>query len=67
MKVEIDEETGYGVCLEAYDLCCDCKNMIYCPLIQALRQELVIPHYASIAVIECDLYRKGKRNDKNQN
>ena len=60
---KIDEETGYGVCLESFDLCCDCKNMIYCPLIQALRQELVIPHYASIAVIECDLYKRGKRKN----
>ena len=58
MQVIFNDNDELGVCFDEYDLCVKCKNVKKCPLIQALTQELVILHYADIAVCECGLYKQ---------
>lgn len=65
MRADIDKKGSLVISCEDYDLCCTCKNCKKCPLIQALSQEIVILHYATIGVGECGLYIKGKRNEQN--
>lgn len=68
MRVEINDDEQLAIYCSDYDLCTTCKNKYKCPLIQALRQEIVILHYSDVAVGECGLYSKRKiENGKNQN
>lgn len=43
---------------EDCDLCSSCKNVLGCPLIQALTKEYVFLHYADVEVKECCLFKK---------
>lgn len=41
MRAEIDKKGELVIYCECYDLCSTCKNSRKCPLIQAIRQEIV--------------------------
>ena len=58
MQVNFDENSDLAVYFDDYDLCSKCKNRKKCPLVQALSQELVILHYADIAICECGLFKQ---------
>lgn len=45
--------------VDDYDKCCNCKNIKFCPLIQAITKEYVVLHYSNIEVKECGVYKKG--------
>ena len=60
MRAEIDNDGDLLIFTESYDLCQNCKHINKCPLIQAIRQEIVILHYSDIAVGDCGLYAKRK-------
>lgn len=40
------------------DSCFNCKNLLKCPLIQAINKEVVIMHYSDIEIKECGLFRR---------
>ena len=60
MRAEIDKKGDLVIYCECYDLCTTCKHSRKCPLIQAIRQEIVILHYSDVAVGDCGLYSKRK-------
>lgn len=61
MRAEINKDGELVIYCEEYDLCLSCKNKKSCPLLQAIKQEIVILHYSDIGVAECGLYQKGRK------
>lgn len=40
------------------DICYNCKNLLKCPLIQALSKEYVFLHYSDVEIKDCGLFKK---------
>lgn len=65
MRVEVNKYGAIEVYVDTKDNCFDCGNKTDCPLIEALRAEIVVLHYADIDVLKCGMFRKRVNNVKN--
>jgi|GEM_PF-1156061 len=64
MRVEVNKQGQIDVFADTKDICYACKNNTDCPLIEALRAEIVFLHYEEIDVQTCGLFRKRLNNVK---
>lgn len=66
MKVKANNSGGIDVFTNTDDACFECLNNTDCPLIEALRNELVIMHYEEIEIQKCKLQKKRKNSEVNK-
>lgn len=64
MRVEINKFGGIDVFTDTSDVCFICKNNIDCPLVEALRAEIVILHYEEVDIQKCGLLRRKENNNE---
>lgn len=57
MRVEVNKYGGIDVFTDKEDVCFACENITDCPLVEALRAEIVILHYAEIDIQRCGLLK----------
>ncbi|MDD3012616.1 MAG: hypothetical protein PHC34_02810 [Candidatus Gastranaerophilales bacterium] len=65
MRVKINKFGGVEVFTDTKDVCFVCGNKIDCPLVEALRAEIVILHYEEIDIQRCGLFKRSINNVKN--
>ncbi len=65
MRVAVNKYGGIEVFTDTKDACFSCENKTDCPLVEALRAEIVILHYAEIDIQRCGLFRRSVTNVKN--
>lgn len=65
MRVEVNKFGGIEVFTDTKDVCYACENISDCPLVEALRAEIVVLHYADIDVLRCGLFKRSISNVKN--
>lgn len=58
MYAIVNNQGKIEVHTDNYDLCYGCKNILKCPLIQAISKEYVFMHYSDVEIRECSLYKK---------
>lgn len=58
MRANLNNRGLIEVKASGQDVCKKCKNLSKCPLIQAIKQEIVILHYEETLIADCGL-RKG--------
>ncbi len=58
MYAIVNNQGKIEVHTDNYDLCYSCKNILKCPLIQAISKEYVFMHYSDVKIRECGLYKK---------
>jgi hypothetical protein len=64
MRVEVNKYGKIDVFTDINDLCYSCENNTDCPLVEALRADIVFLHYEEIDIKKCGLYRKkGSTNE----
>lgn len=57
MYAIVNNQGKIEVHTDNYDLCYSCKNILKCPLIQAISKEYVFMHYSDVKIRECGLYK----------
>lgn len=65
MRVAVNRRGKIEVFTDKNDVCFSCSNQTDCPLVEALRSEIVILHYEEIDINQCGLFRKRLNNVKN--
>lgn len=66
MRVKVNKFNRVEVFLDAHDVCFYCENKLCCPLLKALRGEVVILRYEAITVQNCKFFKgKEERNEQN--
>lgn len=58
MRVEVNKYGGIDVFIDKKDVCFACENKTDCPLVEALRAEIVVLHYADVDIQSCGLFKK---------
>lgn len=58
MKANLNNKGHIEVKASGQDICKKCKNFVTCPLIQAIKQEIVILHYEETLIADCGLFKK---------
>lgn len=67
MRVNVNKYGGIDVFTDKNDLCYSCLNKTECPLVEALRAEIVILRFEEIDVTKCALLKKEVKNVKDKN
>lgn len=65
MRVEVNKRGKIDVYADTKDACFSCGNKTDCPLVEALRAEIVVLHYAEIDILRCGLFKRSVTNVKN--
>jgi len=65
VRVEVNKFGGIEVFTDRKDVCFACENKVDCPLVEALRAEIVVLHYAEIDIQRCGLFKRSVTNVKN--
>lgn len=64
MRTGISKYGKLEVKLNEEDQCYSCGHLANCPLVGALKHEVVIPHYENFHVQVCGMYKDIPQNNK---
>ena len=65
MRAAVNKAGKIDIFADKQDICFDCEIKSDCPLIEALRAEIVILRYEDVDISRCGLFRKRLNNVKN--
>jgi len=57
MKLSINIKGKLELYTDLYDICFECSQKEHCPLIGAIKSEVVVPRYETIEIVRCGLFK----------